>query len=93
MSSTTSQSSSTFHSLFNNKKTSAETKTKLDLYLSIWDDDQILRLDEKNIFPTNNKFTKAVRYIHDKIFRKSALIGGLKKGDLAQVYVYTVMQD
>ena len=47
MSSTTSQSSSTFYLFFNKEKTSAETKTKLDLIISIWDDDHILRLDEK----------------------------------------------
>ena len=46
--STISQYSSTFHSLFNKEKTSAETKTKLDVISSIWDDSHILRLDEKN---------------------------------------------
>ena len=48
MSSTTSQSSSKIHLFFNKGKTSAETETKLDLISSIWDDDHILRLDEKN---------------------------------------------
>ena len=47
MSSTTRQSSSTFHSLFNKEKTSAETETKLDLISYIWDDGHIMRLDEK----------------------------------------------
>ena len=47
MSDTTSQSSSKFHSFFNKEKTSAETEAKLDFILSIWDDDHILRLDEK----------------------------------------------
>ena len=48
MSSTTSQSSSTFHLLFNKEKTGAETETNLDFISYIWDDDHILRLDEKN---------------------------------------------
>ena len=48
MSSTTSQSSSAFHSFFNKEQTSAETKTWLDFISSIWDDDHIQRLDEKN---------------------------------------------
>ena len=48
MSSTTSQSSSTFNSFFNKEKTSAETKTKLDFISFIWDDGHILRLDKKN---------------------------------------------
>ena len=47
MSSTTSQFSSAFHSFFNNEKTSAETETKLYFVSSIWDDDHIMRLDEK----------------------------------------------
>ena len=47
MSSTTSQYSSTFHSFFNKYNTSTETETKLDFVSSIWDDDLILRLDEK----------------------------------------------
>ena len=37
-----------FHSFFNKEKTSAETATKLDFISSIWDDDHIRRLDEKN---------------------------------------------
>ena len=48
MSSTTSQSSLSFHLFFNKVKASAETETKLDLISSIWDNDHILRLDEKN---------------------------------------------
>ena len=48
MSFTTSQSSPEFHSFFNMEKTSAETATKLNLISSIWDDDYIWRLDEKN---------------------------------------------
>ena len=48
MSSTTSQYSSTFNSFFNRENTSAETETKLDIIFYIWDDDHILRLDEKN---------------------------------------------
>ena len=48
MLSTTIQSSSTFHSFFNKEKTSAETETKLDFISSIWNDDHILRLDERN---------------------------------------------
>ena len=47
MSSTISQSSSEFHSFFNEEKTSAETETKLDFISYIWDDDHILRLNEK----------------------------------------------
>ena len=47
MSYTISQSSSTFHSLFNKEKTSAEIETKLDLISSLWDDDHILRIDKK----------------------------------------------
>ena len=47
MSSTTNQSSLSFNSFFNKEKTSAETETKLDFVSSIWDDDQILRLDKK----------------------------------------------
>ena len=49
MPSTTSQYYSTFHSLFKRENTSTETKTKLDHISSIWDDDKILRLDEKNL--------------------------------------------
>ena len=48
MSSPTSQSSPEFHSFFNKEKTSAETATKIYLISYIWDDDHILRLDEKN---------------------------------------------
>ena len=48
MPSTTSQCYSTFHSLFNKENTRTETKTKLDYISSIWDDDKILRLDERN---------------------------------------------
>ena len=48
MLSPTSQSSPSFHSFFNKENTSAETATKLDLISSIWDDDHIWRLDEKN---------------------------------------------
>ena len=48
MLSTTSQYSSTFHFFFNKEKKSAETETKLDFISYIWDDDDILRLDEKN---------------------------------------------
>ena len=48
MSSNTSQSSSTFNSLFNNEKTSAETETKLYFISYTWDNDHILRLDENN---------------------------------------------
>ena len=48
MLSPTSQYSSAFHSFFNKEKTSAETATKLDLISSIWEDDHIRRLDEKN---------------------------------------------
>ena len=48
MSSTTRQYSSAFYSFFKKQKTSAETKTKLYFISSIWDNDNILRLDEKN---------------------------------------------
>ena len=48
MSSTTSQSSPAFHSFLDKEKTSAETTTKLNLISSIWDDDHIRRIDEKN---------------------------------------------
>ena len=48
MSSPRSQSSPALHSFFNKEKTSAETTTKLDIISSIWDDDHIQRLDEKN---------------------------------------------
>ena len=48
MQSPTSQSSPEFHSSFNKEKTSAETETRLDFISSIWDDDHIWRLDEKN---------------------------------------------
>ena len=44
----TSQYSPAYHSFLNKKKTSAETATKLDFISSIWDDDHIWRLDEKN---------------------------------------------
>ena len=48
MSSTTRQSSPAFNSFFNKEKTSTENATKLDFISSIWDDDRIRRLDEKN---------------------------------------------
>ena len=48
MLSATSQYYLEFHSFFNNEKTRAETKTKFDFISSIWDDDHILRPDEKN---------------------------------------------
>ena len=48
MSSPTSQSSPAFHSFFNKEKTSAETATKIYFIPSMWDDDQIWKLDEKN---------------------------------------------
>ena len=48
MSSPTSQSSPAFHSFLYKEKTSAETATKLDLISSIWENDHIMRLDEKN---------------------------------------------
>ena len=48
MSSTISQSLSTFHLLFNREKKREGTENKLDFISSIWDDDHILRLDEKN---------------------------------------------
>ena len=48
MLSPTSQSSPAFHSFLNKEKKSAETATKLDIISSIWDDDHIRRLDEKN---------------------------------------------
>ena len=48
MSSPTSQSSPAFHSFFDKEKTSAETVTKIDFISSIWDDNYIRRIDEKN---------------------------------------------
>ena len=48
MLSPTSQYPSLFHSFFNKEKTSAETATKLDFISSIWDDDHLQRLYEKN---------------------------------------------
>ena len=48
MSSSASRSSSKFHSFSNKEKSSAETETKLDFISYIWDNDHILRLDEKN---------------------------------------------
>ena len=48
MLSPTSQSSPEFHSFFDKEETCAETATKLDIISSIWDDDHIRRLDEKN---------------------------------------------
>ena len=48
MSSPTSQYSPAFHSFFNKEKTSAETVTKIDFISSIWDDNYIRRIDEKN---------------------------------------------
>ena len=47
MLSSTSQYSPAFHSFLNKQKTSAETATKLDFILFIWDNDNIRRLDEK----------------------------------------------
>ena len=47
MSSTTSQSSSIFYSLFNKENTCAETETWFDFISYIWDDDHIQRRDEK----------------------------------------------
>ena len=47
MSFSASQSVSKYHSLFNTKKTCAETG-KIGSISSIWDDDHILRLDENN---------------------------------------------
>ena len=38
---------SKFHSFFNNENTSAETETKIDFFSSIWDDDHILKIDER----------------------------------------------
>ena len=48
MSSSSIQSFSKYHYCFNNQKTCAETETNIDFISSIWDDDQIMRLDEKN---------------------------------------------
>ena len=48
MSSAVSQTLSKYNLLFNNENTYAETETKLDCISSIWDDDQIQRLDENN---------------------------------------------
>ena len=48
MSSSASQYYSKTHSIFNKGNKCAETDTKLYLISSIWDDDNILRLDEKN---------------------------------------------
>ena len=48
MSTPTSQYSPAVHSFFNKEKTTAETTTKLGFISSIWDDDHIRRLDEKN---------------------------------------------
>ena len=48
MSSPTRQSSPAFHSFFNKERTSSETATKFYFISSIWDDDHIRRLDEKN---------------------------------------------
>ena len=42
----TSQYSSAYLSFFNKEKTSVETETKLNFISYIWDDDNILRLDE-----------------------------------------------
>ena len=39
---------SEFHPFFNNKNTCAETEIKLDFIPSIWDDDQMMRLDKNN---------------------------------------------
>ena len=47
MLSSASQSSSKFHSFFNKENTRSETETKLDFVSYIWDDDHIMRLDEK----------------------------------------------
>ena len=48
ISSYASQSLSRYHYLFNNKNTCAEIETKINFISSIWDDDHILRHDEKN---------------------------------------------
>ena len=48
MSSSASQYYSKTHSIFNKGNKCAETDTKLYLISSIWDDDNILRLDENN---------------------------------------------
>ena len=48
MSYSASQSFSKYYYLSITKKTCAETETKLDSISSIWDNDHILRLDEKN---------------------------------------------
>ena len=44
----TGQSSPAFHSFLNKEKKISETATKLEFISSIWDDDHIQRLDEKN---------------------------------------------
>ena len=46
MLSSASPSFSKFHPFFNKEKIGAETETKPDFISSIWDDDQILRIDE-----------------------------------------------
>ena len=38
---------STFHSIFNKEKTSAETETRLNIISYLWDDVHIMSLDEK----------------------------------------------
>ena len=48
MSSSATQSLPKYNSLFNNENTWTETEAKLDFVESIWDDDHILRFDEKN---------------------------------------------
>ena len=49
MPSSTSQSLSKYHVLFNNEKSFAETETKLYFIWSIWDYDHIMRLYENNL--------------------------------------------
>ena len=46
MSSSASQPLLKCYTLFNNEKTYSETKTRIYFISSIWDDDQIMRLDE-----------------------------------------------
>ena len=44
-----SQYSLNFHLLFNKERIISETETKIDFISSIWDDDNILRLDKNNL--------------------------------------------
>ena len=48
MSSSANQSSSKFHWFLNKEKTRTEIETNLDFISSIWGDDHIMSLDEKN---------------------------------------------